>query len=409
MVDARLGPVLGRLGVQQLGRAAGRVAAELDAASWWPRMEAAVRSRRVSVRPAPDGMAYLSVLGPLRDVVGAHAALVARSRGVVGGQCPEEAPEGRGVGAVAADTALRLLSGRAWGEVQPVEVHLVMTDRALLGTGDTDRSVFEPARIPGHGSVPAPVARQWVREAGEGSVWLRRLYTSPSGRDLVAMDSRRRVFSGLLRRMLVLRDDVCVTPWCGAPVVHADHAVPVRRGGVTSWGNGDGRCVAVQPRQGGPGLVGERGRLRPAAAGTGRPGGSLASGRWVCASRPVVDGHAVGGCPVGAAAAGEGADPDRARVRLVPAAAARLGLRGPGGGEPAVRVTDLGSRGALRLGPGRTGQRRATQRAHGAAQPGRRYRQASGAPPTNPARGSRRGATTPAEEPARTAALPLPR
>ena len=96
-------------------RAAARVAAELDAASVVARMEAAVRSRRVTVRPAPDGMAYLSVLGPLKDVVGAYAAVQARSRAVVGGQCPEEGPEGRGVGAVAADTALRLLSGRAVG------------------------------------------------------------------------------------------------------------------------------------------------------------------------------------------------------------------------------------------------------------------------------------------------------
>ena len=45
VVDARLGPVLGRLGVAQLGRAAGRVAAELDAACVVARMEAAVRSR----------------------------------------------------------------------------------------------------------------------------------------------------------------------------------------------------------------------------------------------------------------------------------------------------------------------------------------------------------------------------
>ena len=58
-----------------------------------------------------------------------------------------------------ADTATRLLSGRAVGQVQPLEVHLVITDRALLGTGDADRSVFEPARVPGHGRVPAPVAR----------------------------------------------------------------------------------------------------------------------------------------------------------------------------------------------------------------------------------------------------------
>ena len=119
-------------------------------------MEAAVKSRRVSVRPAPDGMAYLTVLGPLKDVVGAQAAVQARARGVVGGQCPEELPEGRGVGAVAADTALRLLSGRAVGQPQPVEVHLVITDRALLGVGDPGRSVFEPARDPRPRVGPGP-------------------------------------------------------------------------------------------------------------------------------------------------------------------------------------------------------------------------------------------------------------
>ncbi len=168
VVDARVGPLLGRLGVKAAGGAAARVAAELDAASVVARMAAAVRSRRVTVRPAPDGMAYLSVLGPLKDVVGAYAALQARSKAVVSGQCPGEGPQGRGVGAVAADTALALLSGREAGQLQPVEVHLVITDRALLGSGDLDRSVFEPARVPGHGSVPAPVARAWLREGLHG-------------------------------------------------------------------------------------------------------------------------------------------------------------------------------------------------------------------------------------------------
>ena len=59
------------------------MAAELDAASVVRRMETAVRSRRVTVRPAPDGMAHLTVLGPLKDVVGAHAALLRRARAVV--------------------------------------------------------------------------------------------------------------------------------------------------------------------------------------------------------------------------------------------------------------------------------------------------------------------------------------
>ena len=250
------------------------------------------------------------MLGPLKDVVGAYAAVQARSRAVVAGQCAGEGPQGRGVGAVAADTALALLSGRAAGQVQPVEVHLVMTDRALLGTGDPDRSVFEPARIPGHGSVPAPVARAWLREgledppaaatgvydpsgvpgrtvsaapplglprrahpttratrvppprgaagpAGGGSsparVWVRRLYTSPDGRDLVAMDSRRRLFGGLLRRMLVLRDDVCTTPWCEAPIAHADHTTPAREGGPTSFTEGAGKCARCNQGKEAPG------------------------------------------------------------------------------------------------------------------------------------------------------------
>jgi hypothetical protein len=145
------------------------------------------------------------------------------------------------------------MAGLAPGQTQPLEVHLVMTDRALLGTGDPDRSVMEAARIPGHGPVPAPVARAWVRGAGEGSVWLRRLYTSPDGRDLVAMDGRRRLFTGLLRRMLVLRDDTCTTPWCDAPIVQADHTSPARDGGPTSFDNGSGACARCNQVKEAPG------------------------------------------------------------------------------------------------------------------------------------------------------------
>ena len=93
-------------------------------------------------------MAYLTVIGPLKGIVGAYAALQARARTVVGGQCPDEAPDGRGVGAVMSDTALWLLSGRrAAGPVQPVEVHLVITDLALFGVGDPKR-LFTTVRAP---------------------------------------------------------------------------------------------------------------------------------------------------------------------------------------------------------------------------------------------------------------------
>jgi hypothetical protein len=252
-VDRRLGGILARLSPKAAGRAARRVAAELDAASVIRRMEAAVASRRVSVRPAPDGMAYLTVLAPLREAVGAYAAIRGHAQRVIGGQCDAEQANGRGIGAVMADTATRLMAGLAPGQVQPVEVQLVITDRALLGTGDPDASVNTPARIPGHGSVPAPVARGWVRDADDASVWLRRLYTSPDGRDLVAMDARRRLFRGLLRRMVVLRDDVCTTPFCDAPIVHADHTHPAHDGGETSYANGNGRCARCNQVKEAPG------------------------------------------------------------------------------------------------------------------------------------------------------------
>ena len=116
-------------------------------------------------------------------------------------------------------------------------------------------------------------------------VWLRRLYASPDGRDLVAMDSRRRLFGGLLRRMLVLRDDVCTTPWCEAPIVHADHATPVRELGETSFEEGNGKCARCNHTKEAPGWKTQV--IFPAADGAGeldpvpevRPREGGASGR----------------------------------------------------------------------------------------------------------------------------------
>jgi hypothetical protein len=38
------------------------------------------------------------------------------------------------------------------------------------------------------------------------------------------------------------RDEVCRTPWCGAPIRHADHVVPAHAAGATSAANGQGLC-----------------------------------------------------------------------------------------------------------------------------------------------------------------------
>lgn len=280
-VDRRLAGDLTRLGDKELAAAAHRAAADLDAEAMVRRRRKAVASRSVSVRPAPDGMAWLSILGPMVDAVGAFAALRAAesARHVATGDPQvdaERAADERGRGAWMADTALELLSGRTAGQVQPVEVALVMGPGSLLPEGHPFARVAahgptceDPAcpeatcpeatcpvptgaagardevEVVGHGAWPGELAREHLLrlcDAGTAT-WLRRLWTTPEGRDLVAMDSARRVFGGALRRLIKLRDGGrCRVPWCGAPIRDIDHVDPVAGGGVTSAANGMGVC-----------------------------------------------------------------------------------------------------------------------------------------------------------------------
>jgi hypothetical protein len=115
-----------------------------------------------------------------------------------------------------------------------VQIGLVMTDQALFGRGE------EPALLDGE-VIPAGVARALLADLLAASkAWIRRLYTRPDSGQLAAMDSRRRVFDDSLRRFILLRDQRCRTPWCDAPIRHADHVRPAARGGPTSAGNGEG-------------------------------------------------------------------------------------------------------------------------------------------------------------------------
>jgi hypothetical protein len=75
-------------------------------------------------------------------------------------------------------------------------------------------------------------------------VWVRRLFTDPVDDTLAHRDPRRRAFTGSLRQMLIARDVTCRTPWCDAPVRHADHILPHAQDGQTSLGNGQGLCEA---------------------------------------------------------------------------------------------------------------------------------------------------------------------
>jgi hypothetical protein len=351
------GDRLGGLGDRELNRLVRAVAYRLDPESVLRRARKAESERRVTMKAAPDTMAYLTALLPAAEAVAAYAALTGAAASA------KAAGDERGKGQVMADTLVDRVLGRtstrpdatatatdgatdeaatdgddasvasgsgvgdegagAYAETDPdtdarddadlkptgddtqatatsepcpaashdgpdaeahepadepagragvdVEVQLVMGLDALFNTGE---GADTPAQLLGYGTVPAGWAREYLRPAdthhpddpddpladpGGGSpargrggglsragrVWIRRLFVRPGTGELVAMDSRRRLFSDGLRRFVLTRDAAtCRTPWCDAPARHIDHVTPHADGGPTTAANGQGLCVA---------------------------------------------------------------------------------------------------------------------------------------------------------------------
>ena len=182
-------------GVEREARA---LAYQLDPGSILRRGRRAVADRRVTLRPAPDTMTLLTGFLPVAQGVAAYAALTRDADQL------KQHGDPRSRGQLMADLMVARLTGQEPATGVPVEVQVVMSDRALLGD-DHDRR----AHLVGGGPIPAGLARDLVADAAQ--VWVRRLYTSPVDGTLVAMDSRRRVFDGKLRQFLVTRDQTCRT------------------------------------------------------------------------------------------------------------------------------------------------------------------------------------------------------
>ena len=256
-VDAHLAGRLGSESHRAIIAAAKAKAYELDPYSVVRRGRKAVGDRRVSVRPAPDVMAIVSGYVPVAQGVACYKALDEAAKAA------KSAGDERSLDQIRADIFVERLTGQSVANDVSIEVGLVITDTALLGLDET------PARLEGYGPIPAPLARDLIREQlddEEGSaadqrpasdeqpgpeallrkamVWLRRLYADPATGVLTGQDDRRRLFTGPLRRFLVARDQVCRTPWCDAPVRHVDHVVPWARGGATTADGGEGMCEA---------------------------------------------------------------------------------------------------------------------------------------------------------------------
>lgn len=218
-LDAELCAEVSRLdgwGNNRIEAEAKKVAARLDVAAVVERSAKAAAHRCVTIRPAPDTMTDVSVLLPVQQGVAVYAALKRQ-----------------------ADITF---DGRSRGQV--------MAETTLVGDDE------EPGWLDGYGPIPAALACRLTGDAvadAEVKATLRRLYRHPTSGQLVAMESRARVFPKGLAAFIGLRDQTCRTPYCNAPIRHCDHAVPDRDGGPITALNGLGECEACNYTKEAPG------------------------------------------------------------------------------------------------------------------------------------------------------------
>lgn len=297
------------LGNRELAAAARKAAYGLDPKAFVKRHEKALGDRYVSLRPAADGMTYLTALIPLKQGVRILATLTKvadslrasgdeRGRGqamadalmhrlVQHAPCDEGAgtlSDHRGVpvgGFAAAETGLRAAAAPGGAtsvsasgqqlcttvDEPKILLELVMTDRSLFGSAN------DPAILVGYDPIPAPIARIMILGGGGGGgggkpspqTWLKRLFTHPGTNQLLAMDSQARLFPEGLKEFIRLQDQRCRTPYCDAPIREYDHIKAYAAGGSTAMDNGQGLCSDCNLAKEAPGWSATREAAGPAA------------------------------------------------------------------------------------------------------------------------------------------------
>lgn len=217
-------------GDRRLAAEAKKLADQLDPEAQVKRNARATADRRVSIRPSPDTMAIISALLPVAQGVAVWAALKTVADALLG-----EGDE-RTRGQIMADTLVERVTGQEVADDVPVQVTVTISDEALLAGGS------EPAWLADYGPIPASLARRVVDTATKNAIaTLRRLYVASTGQ-LAAMDSTATAFPKSLALFIDLRDQICRTPWCDAPIRHHDHVRSLLAGGPTTAQNGQGLC-----------------------------------------------------------------------------------------------------------------------------------------------------------------------
>ncbi|HEX5860213.1 MAG TPA: hypothetical protein VFY58_00125, partial [Nocardioides sp.] len=210
--------------------AARALACELDPEAAVRRAARARSDRRVTVRPAPDTMTYVTALVSVEQGVACWANLSRSAR------TTKAAGDQRTESQIMADLFVERLTGQATAGAVPAEIQLVMTPETLSGSSE------RPARL-GDSVVPAGTARELARRR-DADRSVRRVDTDPTTGAVVGVGRRRRLFTGTDARFLELRDQRCRHPRCDSPIADHDHVVPFVAGGPRSRANGQGLCEA---------------------------------------------------------------------------------------------------------------------------------------------------------------------
>ncbi len=216
------------MGVGKLRDLARSLAAQVAPEKFRARHAAARSGRRVTLRPAADGMTDLIAHLPAEQGAACYAAL----HKAFNDASVNPAPMTRGRGQVMADTLVERVTGQTTADGVNVEVQIVVPIEALV---DPDSPL--PAELPGHGPVPVELLATTT-----GRKTWRRLITRAG--IVIGGDSRRRAFTGVLADLIKARDrHRCSEPFCDSPIRHIDHIQRWADGGRTEFDNGRGLCA----------------------------------------------------------------------------------------------------------------------------------------------------------------------
>ncbi|WP_311201289.1 HNH endonuclease [Dermabacter vaginalis] len=101
------------------------------------------------------------------------------------------------------------------------------------------------AYIPNAGPITAETGFDYLNELLDNDVLVKykRIFTNATTGEVLAMDSRSRLFPKALAELIRLRDRTCRGPYCNAPITHIDHIKRHAQGGPTTLTNAQGLCA----------------------------------------------------------------------------------------------------------------------------------------------------------------------